>query len=46
MKQIWKTKIDEIDEMILNTSIYKDGRVQQLMKKKYFLLKAFNRMGK
>ncbi len=46
MKAIWKMKIDQIDWMILNTSIFHDGRVQQLLKKKAILLEVFNRVGK
>ncbi len=45
MKVVWKQKIDEIDDMIRNTSLFCDGRIYQLLKKKHLLQDAFNRVG-
>lgn len=44
MKQIWKLKIDEIDQMIMAVEIGKDGRLMQLYKKKQRLEDAFGRV--
>jgi len=44
MKQIWKQKIDEIQEIIEKTLIIKDGRIKQLYKKKELLQQAFGRL--
>ena len=44
MKQIWKQKIDEIQEIIEKTLIIKDGRIKQLHKKKELLQQAFGRL--
>ena len=44
MKQIWKQKIDEIQEIIDNTPVVKDGRIKQLYRKKEFLQMAFGRV--
>ncbi len=46
MKKEWKNQIDRLDIIIGNTSIYSDGRVMQLLKKRDLLLKAFNEVGK
>lgn len=43
MKQIWKQKIDELQEIINKTEISKDGRLMQLYGKKRLLEMAFNR---
>lgn len=46
MKQIWKQKIDEIQVLIDNTLIHKDGRLKQLYRKKEILEEVFNRSAK
>lgn len=45
MKKEWKNQIDRLDIIIRNTSIFCDGRVQQLLDKRELLEKAFNSVG-
>jgi len=43
MSEVWYKKIGEIEEMILDCEIGKDGRAKQLLKKKALLCIAFSR---
>lgn len=44
MKQIYYKLIQDINELINNTEIGKDGRLMQLCKKRDLLEDAFNRV--
>lgn len=43
MYEIWKMKVDEMQEIINSVEVGKDGRLMQLYKKKLLLEDAFNR---
>ena len=45
IKQIWKQKIYELDQIIGSVEIGKDGRLGQLYSKREQLEKAFNSAG-
>ncbi|MCK5610558.1 hypothetical protein KAR91_52275 [Candidatus Pacearchaeota archaeon] len=46
MKQIWQKKLNELDELISNVEIGKDGILTQLYQKRELLEKAMGDVGK